>query len=107
MSSYTPHMSDDQELYRGVLEYEETPMHYVPNPDYDPRIGMRNSQGVNTWSVNIYVPTGDPDETKTDIIGPYNSVGPIKAYITRHRKRYKNLRLVRVEKVTGWEEVSI
>lgn len=97
MSSYTPHMGEDQELYRGVLAYEHQPVEYVPDPngtlDYYGRVR------------NVAVPSG-PKETKTDIIGPYNSTSPIKAYITRHRKRYENLRIVRIEKNTGWEEVT-
>jgi len=98
-------MDEDQTLYRGVLAYEQTPMDYQPNPDYDPSLTARR-QGVNTWSPSLYLPTGAPDETIEDIIGPYSSAQPIKAYITRHRKRRKNLRIVRVEVTTGWKEVE-
>ena len=108
MSSFTPHMDDDQVLYRGVLAYEQRPMEWVDNPNYRPN-GPHDyhNRDFNTWNRTIYVPTGAPDETKTDIIGPYSTTQPIKAYVTRKRSAFKNLRIVRVEKNSGWEEVSI
>jgi hypothetical protein len=102
-------MAEDDDLYRGVLAYEQTPHHWVPNLNYVPgqRAMYGSSSNTNTWQAQLYVPTGDPDETITDIIGPYSDTRPIKSYITRHRKRYTNLRIVRIEKVSGWEEVDI
>lgn len=105
MSSYTNHMKEDEEWYRGVIAYEVTQCDYMPNPNFDPH----KPSGYNNQA-QIYGPTGAPDETVTTIIGPYNKIGPIKSYITRNRKynnNRKNLRILRIEKVTGWEEVSI
>lgn len=97
MSGYTNHMEHDEVYYRGVLAYERTPMQWVDDPT-----------GALDWSgrvKRIRVPSG-PEETITDIIGPYASLSPIKGYVTRHRSSHKNLRVVRFEKVTGWEEVE-
>jgi hypothetical protein len=105
-NGYTQHMDADKVFYRGVLEYEYQPTEYVDNPDYQPASLYASTPGVNTWSPKIMVPVG-PEKTRTDIIGPYNNPQPIKAYITRQRDRYKNLRLIRVEKTSGWEEVGI
>ena len=99
MSAYTNHLKEDQEIYRGVLAYEQTPTELLPNPDY-------GKAGGGYQPMYLTVPSG-PEETITDIIGPYESVAPIKSYVTRHRGRRKNLRIVRVEKVSGWEEVEI
>lgn len=98
MSSYTPHMNADDVLYRGVLAYEEQNYEWAPDPS-----GVKDHLGRVR---NIRIPVGQP-ETKTDIIGPYHSVRPIKSYITRRRSNTNNLRLVRIEKTVGWEEVSV
>lgn len=96
MSSYTNHMKEDEVLYRGVLEYESTPMEWVNDPT-----GAQTSYGT---PVRIRVPTGST-ETRTDIIGPYASITPVKSYVTRRRTPDNNLRVVRFERTTGWEEV--
>ena len=108
MSNYTNHMGEDDELYRGVLQYEMTPMEWVDNPNYRPN-GPHDysNRDFNTWGKKVYVPTGQPDETVTDYIGPYSGTRPIKSYVTRHRGSKKNLRILRIEKVSEWEEVSI
>lgn len=97
MSSYTNHLGEDQDLYRGVLHYEQAPHEWVVDP----------AGGTDYYGrpKKIYVPCG-PEVTVTDIIGPYNSPQPVKAYVTRHRNSKKNLRIARIEKVTGWEEVD-
>lgn len=90
MSSYTNIFAEGEDLYRGVVEY--THEHF--GWDTDPK---------NPTGPQIRVKTG-PDTVERYCIGPYFSVAPIKSYITRNRRGYKkDLRLVRIDKVTGWE----
>ena len=97
-------MTPESELYRAVLAYDHQPMRREPNPDYKPNNVM---PGHYTPS-HINVPDG-PMEVRERMIGPYQSVAPIKSYITRNRGRShgQNLRLVRVERASVWEEVQI
>ena len=86
-------MGPSSEIYRAILEYEIQPMKDVPNPHYNPNGG---------------VPDGPP-KTNERTIGPYQSITPIKAYVTRNRGGYNstNLRIKRIERVSEWEEVEL
>lgn len=95
----TYNMSADSELYRGILASDYRDWDLVPNPNYDPY-----SRGYSPKEIRQDV---GPWKTREFVIGPYFTVAPIKTYITRHRSRSTNLRLVRVEKVTQWEEVKL
>lgn len=75
----TYNMKQGEDLYRGIFEY-----------DYEPFEWVR-----------------DPVETRQFMVGPYKSITPIKAAVTRQRRYYPAARLVKVEKVSGWEEVEI
>lgn len=104
-------MSEGDDLYRGILEWEHQPMVDVPNPDYDPQYAYGNGKMYDhtkqPWSKTIKVPRG-PTVWKERMIGPYKDTRPIKAYVTRNRGRYQghNLRIKRVERVSAWEEVT-
>jgi len=104
-------MGPDSVLYRAILEYEVQPTREVPNPDYDPLFqynnGGRYDRKKQPWSQTIRVPDG-PKVTHERMIGPYQNITPIKAYVTRNRGRYNgdNLRIKRIEKVATWEEVT-
>lgn len=87
----------DSELYRGVLEYDYTPTERVANPNY--------GKGPGYQPLYNSVPCG-PVEVRETMIGPYQSISPIKAYISRRRGQ-NNLRLKRVERVSAWEKVDI
>ena len=87
-------MKMDDDLFRGILQYEHQPVRWESNPNTSngfPRVSFRDG----------------PEEPIEFVLGPYSNIQPIKAYITRHRKRRKNLRIKAVQKVSGWEEVSI
>lgn len=104
-------MSEDDDLYRAILDFEVQPMRQERNPHYNP-----NAAGTHThpdfrkkemWREFIQVPDG-PEITKQRMIGPYKDTKPIKAYVTRNRGRHnsKNLRINRIERATAWEEVT-
>lgn len=103
-------MGPDSELYRAILEYEVQPTREQRNPHYDPNFYYNGSKGDRSkqpWREFIQVPDG-PEVTKERVIGPYQSITPIKAYVTRNRGRYngKNLRIKRIERASAWEEVT-
>ena len=103
-------MGPDSEIYRAVLEYDHQPMRSEPNPHYDPNFrinGSRVGHSKQPWSQTIQVPDG-PVVPKERMIGPYQSIIPIKAYVTRNRGGYQgtNLRIKRIERVSAWEEVD-
>lgn len=93
MSSYTNTFGESDDLYRGVVEYTRQQYEYQVDPQFP--AGPR-----------IKVKTG-PDVVERYCIGPYFTKAPIKSYITRNRRGYKSdLRLVRIDKVTGWESAD-
>lgn len=99
-------MGPDSEIYRAILEYDHQPMRTEPNPHYNPNhVGMDRTK--QPWAKTIQVPDG-PLVPKERVIGPYQSITPIKAYVTRNRDRYqsKNLRIKRIERVAKWEEID-
>lgn len=102
-------MGPDSEIYRAILEYDHQPMRTEPNPHYDPNYqrGYPYDRTTQPWSQTIQVPDG-PLVPKERMIGPYQSITPIKAYVSRNRGRYqgKNLRIKRIERVGAWEEVE-
>lgn len=104
-------MSEGDELYRAILEYDLQPTRQEPNPFYDPNYyhggTSKVSRDKQPWREFIQVPDG-PKVPKERMIGPYKDTKPIKAYVTRNRGRYNgdNLRIKRVERVTAWEEVE-
>lgn len=104
-------MSEGDDLYRAVLDYDVQPMRDEPNPHYNPNVfGAHqdpNYRKNQVWRPTIQVPDG-PEITKQRMIGPYKDVKPIKAYVTRNRGRHnsKNLRINRIERATAWEEVK-
>lgn len=102
-------MGPKSELYRGVLEYEEQPMKHVPNPHYDPQFNNHKpwDRTHQPWSQTVSVPDG-PLVTKERMIGPYQQIAPIKAFVSRNRGGYRglNLRIKRIERVSAWEEVD-
>lgn len=89
----TSDMSLDDDIYRAVLEHDFQPVRFDKNPN-NPRGPL------------VRVPAG-PVEVKQFVIGPYTETRSIKGYMTRNKGYHMNLRLVRVEKVAKWEEVSI
>lgn len=103
-------MGPDSEIYRAILLHDVQPTREERNPHYDPNF-QHNPAGYDRkkqpWSPTIRVPDG-PEVPTERVIGPYQSITPIKAYVTRNRGRYhgKNLRILRVERVSGWEEVD-
>lgn len=106
-------MGPKSEIYRAVLEYDHQPMKSEPNPHYDPNYyngtGLtRSTRDKQPWSKTIQVPDG-PVVVKERMIGPYQSITPIKAYVTRNRGRYQgnNLRIKRIERAAAWEEVNV
>lgn len=102
-------MKADSEIYRATLEYEAQPMRSEPNPHYDPNFNWNGGDRKNQpWAQVIRVPDG-PEITKERVIGPYQSVTPIKAYVTRNRGRAsgKNLRIKKIERACAWEEVDV
>lgn len=103
-------MGPDSEIYRAILLYDVQPTRTEPNPHYDPNFRVNGSRGDRSkqpWAQTIQVPDG-PKVSKERVIGPYQSIAPIKAYVTRNRGRYNgdNLRLKSIERVSGWEEVD-
>lgn len=103
-------MGPNSEIYRAILEYDHQPMRTEPNPNYDPMFQHRPARyerKKQPWSQTIQVPDG-PLVPKERMIGPYQSITPIKAYVTRNRGRYqgKNLRIKRIERVASWVEVD-
>lgn len=88
----TREIKQEDEWYRATFEYEITPSAWA-----------QDDRGRS-----VRVQTGPP-YTVQYMIGPYNSVAPLKSHLSRNRSRYgyTNLKLVSVEKVTGWEEVYI
>lgn len=95
----TQHMNPNSELYRAILEYDYQPVEHRPNPNYT---GRATRTYVPTA---ITVPVG-PVQVEERMIGPYQSISPIKAYITSNRNNTNNLRLKRIERVSSWEEVN-
>lgn len=94
-------MGPDSHIYRAVLEFDYQPTEWIANPAYT----GPSQRGY--FPANISVPCG-PIEVRERMIGPYQSIAPIKAYVTRHRGHQKNnLRLIRIERVSAWEEVDI
>lgn len=91
MSYGKKHMNADDDLYRAILSYEHQETKWLHDP-----VTKRNT----------YVRTG-PVEVKEFTIGPYFNTSNIKSYITRHRNRKTNLKLVRVERSATWEEVEL
>lgn len=100
-------MGPSSEIYRAILEYEIQPMKDVPNPHYNPNGGAYD-RAKQPWRQFIKVPDGPP-KTNERMIGPYQSITPIKAYVTRNRGGYNstNLRIKRIERVSEWEEVEL
>ena len=87
----TYNMKQGEDLYRGIYEYDYEPFEWVRDPNTN-----RSVRRV----------TG-PVETGQFVRGPYKQISHVKATATRERQRTPSLRLVRVEKVSGWEEVEI
>lgn len=104
-TQYDMNINDD--LFRGILEFDYQPYRQEPNPYYDPNCDFWDTKGVARdklpWRANISVPDG-PTIPKEICTGPYRTTKPIKTWVTRNRGRYKNLRVKRIEKVTSWEE---
>lgn len=103
-------MSEDDDLFRGILEYEVQPTRRERNPHYNPnhvggRGGDPNYRKNQVWREFIDVPDG-PLKTTTMCIGPYSSTRPIKSFITRNRGRYTNLRIKSVQKVASWVDTD-
>ena len=92
-SSYN--MNLDGDLYRGILEYDYQDYEWVRDPSKPDHL---------TWN-KVRVPVGPVVPTQF-CVGPYHSPTPIKAFVTSSRASYTNLRLLRIEKVSGWEEVD-
>lgn len=105
-------MNEDSVLYRAILQYEAQPMKRERNPHYNPSQGGSasnpNYHTNQVWREYIQVPDG-PEVTKERVIGPYQSIAPIKSYVTRNRGGYngKNLRIKSIQKVVTWEDVEV
>ena len=80
---------EKDDLYRGIVEYTQEKY-------------QRDSYGHVDRSLPMHT------EKVRYCIGPYTSTAPIKAFITRNRKKpyYKDLELIAMEKVSAWEPVD-